>query len=1055
MSKIKKFMFVALVTVICGNVFGIDSSFWNNTSDYGYQWWTYGVDNPNCQFTIQTNHYGMVFQYNNFTMWRFGPIASPPSESAAVTSSNDFINNNVTTAAMTATLIVGGTRYNVVSQDITGTTWSYERCKLIQSGKFFQHRYLTNLVLATGAPAAASNLEIYAWPDRICFAFDLTAQTTINNAVVEIAIDVGPAFSTVLQYQFCKALATSTNGSGYIFATDDGANSLILDQANTIACIQTPVANLSSGQTKRVGMIVYPVATNCNSELQEAQRKESPLTVTAQQILPTSGSLNVGYSYTEGAYIVSLLNDVFPECDGNYNDFMEEGSLTITNNTAYPREIRLKLDKGWTCDIAGRPLILCDDFDYPVGVPVQMSKLWDTSLGGKYGSSRWYNGFTMFTVPANSTINLHYLIPNHNWGRVPAATFSQLCLAGWGGAQEFNESAIGAYSETTTYIPYTTDWESDIGDCRPLLTWAMNICPTTPWAYTNNVGGGNFLCLWDSSGVRRRNIQRKTQYVRHCPSLTEAIYSAVTDDGKINMKCTLQNYRTDDVTRGIYHIRYDVTGTVPVQYNPSGNIKRIAFFQLGAYSSTNGGYNQSEYNLAARGNSTGLIEQWAPQKGSGYGKLNMACTGTAPWFSMHQGVSRDTGCGAWANRGFIIRSYTAKLGGVQNNTPYARESGINPQGVTGTCIELTAPSGISNLLAGDYVEADIELVIMPQFANGYYGPNTNLYNYLTTNQNTYLPILRETKGNNLQIAVSTGSLLKSYPIKIQAASDIAQFTVTGGLGYVPVTFINLTNYKGYILQRKDAGNGWDNIDQSYYGNDYWQTDRNTDTGTFELTYNVPLDSSNDDPQTVEFRLVHPGVWSYGYKSDSTLEADVIPFSHTDYPYYTGFAMWGSAVTGAYNEQCQYNPSTGYHRSEFWGVNTLFKPQSATLAQRNNARMPVYRFTAPADGNYTISASFWGAVYSTGGTTSDVWVVKNCSWNSIIFGWQAINGFVGGDGLNAFGSNPSVSFGPTTVSLAEGDVIDFIAYDPSLGVTGVDATITKGSQSWTISDGFVF
>ena len=76
----------------------------------------------------------------------------------------------------------------------------------------------------------------------------------------------------------------------------------------------------------------------------------------------------------------------------------------------------------------------------------------------------------------------------------------------------------------------------------------------------------------------------------------------------------------------------------------------------------------------------------------------------------------------------------------------------------------------------------------------------------------------------------------------------AQFTLTGGLGYTPVTIHGLARPDGWMLEQLVKGS-WERVDQSVEGNDYWQAYDNTATASFDLTFNL------HNPETTEYRLV--------------------------------------------------------------------------------------------------------------------------------------------------------------------------------------------------------
>lgn len=213
---------------------------------------------------------------------------------------------------------------------------------------------------------------------------------------------------------------------------------------------------------------------------------------------------------------------------------------------------------------------------------------------------------------------------------------------------------------------------------------------------------------------------------------------------------------------------------------------------------------------------------------------------------MHEAVSRDKSkSGAWANRGVIIRSWKAQFGGRPAN-PYVAERGAYMRGADTSLFEILPPDRLDQLLPGDFVEAEVEHVVVPQFAKDYYDPSENLHLALQKYENTWRVIYREAIGNNLSIKVKMGKLLCSYPIMIELdESQSVDFTITGGMGYVPITFCNLNRYDNWKLVQIDEDGKEIIIDQSVYGNEFWQTDYEPVTKRWSQTYNVNLDRPDD------------------------------------------------------------------------------------------------------------------------------------------------------------------------------------------------------------------
>jgi hypothetical protein len=142
---------------------------------------------------------------------------------------------------------------------------------------------------------------------------------------------------------------------------------------------------------------------------------------------------------------------------------------------------------------------------------------------------------------------------------------------------------------------------------------------------------------------------------------------------------------------------------------------------------------------------------------------------------------------------------------------------------------------VTRLEPGDFVEATFEHLVMPLTADAYYGPNEPLRAALRENANSWEMVHREAAGNDRRVAVTRGTLARAYPdVRVKVDEGTAEFTLHGGLGYVPLTFTGLASHRlGKLLI------GGEPVDQSVHGGDFWQTDYDADSGTWSQTLTVP------------------------------------------------------------------------------------------------------------------------------------------------------------------------------------------------------------------------
>ena len=153
---------------------------------------------------------------------------------------------------------------------------------------------------------------------------------------------------------------------------------------------------------------------------------------------------------------------------------------------------------------------------------------------------------------------------------------------------------------------------------------------------------------------------------------------------------------------------------------------------------------------------------------------------------------------------------------------------------------VTPPKDVANFKQGDTTHVDFAWVTHPHEADDYYGPNEAFRKHLTETPLSWKTTHREVAGNDLKVTAQGGDVLANYPIEVAATQDDVKVTIEGGVGFVPITFSRLTDHAGYAIYQVVDGKHVA-LDQSSYGNDFWQTDYDAASQTYSLTYNLPLD----------------------------------------------------------------------------------------------------------------------------------------------------------------------------------------------------------------------
>ena len=557
--------------------------------------------------------------------------------------------------------------------------------------------------------------------------------------------------------------------------------------------------------------------------------------------LETDPSLRASFDSALGCYVVRLPETAWSNQKGTYYpeehlDRLDRWPLTLRNDENTEAVARLMFVQERNLPITGFTPMLCDPDGTPTGIPVQISKNWHQrpEKGHLEHEGPWFHGCVFLRLPPKSQRELTFQMVYARYGGVPAASHAQLSLIGWGHNQFWDEAAIGSFGESICYEPGRVQRRCFIDDMRPLMT--LPVAGGKPWGWAENCGGGDFLMWIDERGVSHGFRATRTDYRAYGPCQTDVRYFEETQGGEIVARMDVSLTRSDDYVRAIHRLRYDVKQPLKWQ--------RLAFFQLGADF-----YNDTPARRVAIGNANGLREEWTTPRTNGvYDRRGVVLEGPEPWVSIH-GLERaelNRG-GAAASRGLVIRSWRAQLGGKPLAQPCLSTFGNEwGKGNFRTAIELAPPSDIATLRPGDFVEAEVEIVVFPTDPTAYYGPNAPFREALARDADTWRLVHREAIGNALRLQLQRGSLVRGFPLVIEVeAGERVEATVDGGVGWLPVTFTGLASHRGQTLRVNGQP-----FSQAVHGNDFWQTDYESERGRWSRTYNLPRDDGK--PLRLEF-----------------------------------------------------------------------------------------------------------------------------------------------------------------------------------------------------------
>ncbi|MFC1805349.1 LamG domain-containing protein [Planctomycetota bacterium] len=529
------------------------------------------------------------------------------------------------------------------------------------------------------------------------------------------------------------------------------------------------------------------------------------------------------YESGVGAYVVGI-----PEFERDwktgYTDIRDydEVELRIDSESSARHYVPVLFDVKKPANITGQTPILCDAEGRPTGIPVQLSKNWHKGA---------YSKFYTILPAAPGRTDYRLRIAYGFWGALPAASHAQLSLYGYGGNGRWDQLAIGCWGETMCFDMDNSCTPMMVTDVRMLMT--RNGKDGRKWSWTDGGWGGDWLEVNRGSDNKLFPVDLKTAYLAHGPCLTDVRYSGFYGKERdIAFEARVATLRTDDHNRVFQRFRYRFTkqlgadGSHLFKMGPNDNLltPRIAF-----------------------GNHDGLIAEHTVPGGLRAGSVfreQVVLTGQGPWWVAFPGSffsrARDWGAGS---RGLVIRSFRAVHGGRIYGSPtvsFPVQKLDRARRLVGLNLELVVPQGVSQFMPGDTIEMDVEWLTVPRVADDYYGPNTAFLAHLQQNPKSWTTVYREAIGNDLAVGVTGGKLLHRYPIIVAASKPEVEVSIEGGVGVVPIRFEGLRSTTDYTIYRLEGGRRVP-LDQSVHGNDFWQTDYDAESGTYKMSFGLPLD----------------------------------------------------------------------------------------------------------------------------------------------------------------------------------------------------------------------
>ena len=792
-------------------------------NNYSFAYWINGWkkqkgDTTKNLLCFESGRYGIIFDVDSLDKPQFSVLSDTPTIMTTLESGTSRV-ASLDPASLFIELEKGGRKYRVKNCASQVTELRLRPISTLVSGLYVQRYRMDklNLLDDAGTPLEClGSLELVAWPNSLTFTVELTPGVLNKNSVASGADWSGATLSITLNNQN----KSWTNKAVFNDWKYGNKKQLSLN------------CNMNSASPQSADLeISFALKDTTNT----------PATTVAQKTI----SYPVIFEPESNAYVTripQLKRTQNMRLPGGYDEFL----LEITNKSSEIREVpfHLILSKPFagTCSQS----ILCYLDGTPTGINVQGN-------GTTYenGAKCFLTPYVLIPVNPGKTVLL-YRIAYKYYGTVATAYAhqDQVHEAGYARWWQF---AIGGAGETMTLDGDHGPTDQSICDVRALYIRKGLKGVTSNW--TDAGWGGDWLRAFGKDNQKLVYNDMKAVSLADGPCFTDLRFNGYYGSNRsVRVTSQVSTVRADDYSRVFFDIRYDFKETV--------SAKNVSFFSTG---STMG------VPKMCYGNLQGLIKEVSRENILNIAELreqlkpfnNCVIAGPGPWWvstpANHRVDKKGEERRPMGATSLIIRSIECKLGGKSYKEPTLRMEAVQSNTFEGGKPALGAhtfivpPVDAKEFKAGDSVHINVEWITPPRIADDYYGPNKAFYKWLQENPKSWKTAYREAKGNNLNVKVTGGSLIKNYPLIIKAESSQINFEIEGGVGYVPVRFEGLTSARGYTLYQI-INNAEVALDQaSCGGNDFWQTVYDPSSNSYSISYNIGLDDYPTSKWVLKFK----------------------------------------------------------------------------------------------------------------------------------------------------------------------------------------------------------
>lgn len=761
-------------------------------------------------------------------------------------------------------------------------TWSDYPIRLVRSGRYLHHWY-SERVGCNGADD--TRVEIKVTPD--CVELHMVSLTGANNmnwldsSSTEVLSSSTNGFASL---SYCVECDSEISGSSDQDGESLSGCKIVKTEVPTDCCPLSPATSKDGTDLCGTGWTYQ----TCDASKALGSQMTQGVSLTTTANYPVRGD---GHSFE-----VRLSNSLNFLADNKIN-------FSVNNESDSWKKVKINFHIEKPRRITGVNGIIIDRASgKPTGIHVQMSKNWHEQRGTPKYYSYWWDGIAHFRVPKGTT-DLQLVISFQYFKGLHAVSHSQLSLLGWGVNGLWEEVGLGSNGESITYEPHGHHRRQMILDTRPWLTCALgntNCVGNVDYTqWTENHGGGDFLNAVDDGGRYQYLTKDTVFHTMNGPRLTNATYTGITQDQRISVSRTVSTWTADDFVRHLHSFNYEFLKDTPGDKYP-----RFSLYTLGGDN-----YNYVEFPTFAYGagdsSSTETVDIADVLAGltdfkyaTGFYQVDapVGCsqdgdTGSC-WFSMMTNPAQNIH--QRGHRGLIVRNFHGRLNGEvwpppdRAVSPFAfhliksRQNGAAENTVS---IELALPTefrdavnaGTASFKKGDFLSADLELLLPPRQTTDTFSKSMRLKQWLTDTdadasyKNGWKMTAREaSSGDAIQTTVFTGTLERNYHprIHVDCGSDSARFNLqldTSAPGTLPITIAGVQSTASFSTNPVEGPSGklWRYVSGNWKefgsGGNY-QLERDVLDNSYTFVYSLRLEFESDPVQACEqfaFAAVKP------------------------------------------------------------------------------------------------------------------------------------------------------------------------------------------------------